>query len=818
MIAFKLESFAFFLFFSLLLIHLATSLSCQGVTKISEAVLDSSIESIHYLGDIQSDNDPLVVIVLTSEGTVWRSTDEGSSFNQVHMDKSVEELIVGNNTDHVLLISSDGKYSMLSKDKGATWTPSEHPKPLYTFKVHPTQPDWILAYGESPGCDVSSSEDCYLELWWSKTMGQSWKLGAIYIMYYGWGDAGVNDVPVETVYIVGWPEEDQHGDWTPKLYNPTERNQLSLIRTSTLFRDEPAILARAAAGWLYSTDAQVMFLAIWNGQGSDLQLFTSKDSGDSWLETNFDAGSNLEENRYTIVDVESNAFFINVDHTDDHWGNLYVSNQADKAFSLSLPYNVRARRGGVEFDHVADLHGIFLANAYDFPNDPYDYSRVSTKITYDMGGLWRKMEGPQEDCPPQESCHMNLRSKTSTYRSGFYSTPSAIGILLGTGNVGDYLEKRDEMVQTYISRDAGWSWTKILNTSAVFEVSNHGGLILAADNIHTTNKIMYSWNEGLSWEVCSLDREFDVTDIVTEPSKKSPKFLVYGQRYGSGYIAHFDFGQEKPDCQGWNNPGVPGSDYQYWSPSDMLNDDCLLGRRMDYVRRRRDRECINPLSYTPQSFVSKCPCTREDYMCDDCFIESNDGKSCEFDEMACPDRDPFKPPEKCEGTWLKTKGYQLVPGTMCDTEEGEDLTPERVSCSPSPPTVPSPPPIPGVLPVAPGYNPSPSGTTNSNSLPVVLIIITILCLLGLLFGILIFLSSRSTSVRGFMGKVVPEKWLPAYKHPIRHASYTGLSVETEDKGALLEASDYDSDAPVLDLEEAEKPEPEPETDSFNPRE
>jgi len=209
---------------------------------------------------------------------------------------------------------------------------------------------------------------------------------------------------------------------------------------------------------------------------------------------NFDSGSNLEESRYTIVDVESDAFFINVDHNDDNWGNLYVSNQADKAFSLSLSYNVRARRGGgVEFDHVADLHGIFLANAYEFPYNPYDYSRISTKITYDFGGLWSKMKGPKEECPPQEDCHMNLRSKTSTSRSGFYSTPSAVGILLGTGNVGNSLETRDEMVQTYISRDAGWSWSKILNTSSVFEISNHGGLILAADNIHTTNEIRYSF-------------------------------------------------------------------------------------------------------------------------------------------------------------------------------------------------------------------------------------------------------------------------------------------------------------------------------------
>jgi len=82
------------------------------------------------------------------------------------MDKPVGELIVGNATDHVLLISSDGKYSMASKDKGASWEPSQHPKTLYSFKAHPTQPDWILAFGESPGCDVSSSEDCYREVNW----------------------------------------------------------------------------------------------------------------------------------------------------------------------------------------------------------------------------------------------------------------------------------------------------------------------------------------------------------------------------------------------------------------------------------------------------------------------------------------------------------------------------------------------------------------------------------------------------------------------------------------------------------------------------
>jgi hypothetical protein len=42
-----------------------------------------------------------------------------------------------------------------------------------------------------------------------------------------------------------------------------------------------------------------------------------------------------------------------------------------------------------------------------------------------------------------------------------YSTPEAAGIIIGTGNVGIYLN--DESLRTYISRDGGVTWSEIFD-------------------------------------------------------------------------------------------------------------------------------------------------------------------------------------------------------------------------------------------------------------------------------------------------------------------------------------------------------------------
>lgn len=55
----------------------------------------------------------------------------------------------------------------------------------------------------------------------------------------------------------------------------------------------------------------------------------------------------------------------------------------------------------------------------------------------------------------KEDCYLHLNSHSSSHFGPFYSTDSAIGILIGTGNVGKHLSTREDEQHTFISRDAG---------------------------------------------------------------------------------------------------------------------------------------------------------------------------------------------------------------------------------------------------------------------------------------------------------------------------------------------------------------------------
>lgn len=94
----------------------------------------------------------------------------------------------------------------------------------------------------------------------------------------------------------------------------------------------------------------------------------------------------------------------------------------------------------------------------------------------------------------------------------FYSSQDAIGLLLATGNVGEYLSSKTNELNTYMSRDAGWyiffppkiidrSWTEVSKGSLVYEMGDQGGILLFAENSVATNTMLYTWTEGLYVEI-----------------------------------------------------------------------------------------------------------------------------------------------------------------------------------------------------------------------------------------------------------------------------------------------------------------------------
>lgn len=94
----------------------------------------------------------------------------------------------------------------------------------------------------------------------------------------------------------------------------------------------------------------------------------------------------------------------------------------------------------------------------------------------------------------------------------------------------------------------------------------------------STNKIIYSWNQGESWDEYNIDIDkFEITNIVTEPNNMEQKFLVYGQqnRNGTtkGIVINIDFTSlHQRVCSGSWEPGTKESDYEFWIPTDRNGD------------------------------------------------------------------------------------------------------------------------------------------------------------------------------------------------------------------------------------------------------
>lgn len=190
-------------------------------------------------------------------------------------------------------------------------------------------------------------------------------------------------------------------------------------------------------------------------------------------------------------------------------GNVYISDAKGIRYSLSLPNNIRTSTGECEFDKVLSLEGVYLANfkdTIDGPNtpsqadatgpptsDPGDLTAVDragdrltqeeieaeaegvqvdlekkhrsvasrsrqeevvrTVISFDKGGVWSYLKAPKVDsrgqkidCPP-DRCWLHLNGITHFSEfAPFYSVENAVGIIMGTGNVGSYLRtEKDEV-------------------------------------------------------------------------------------------------------------------------------------------------------------------------------------------------------------------------------------------------------------------------------------------------------------------------------------------------------------------------------------
>lgn len=469
---------------------------------------------------------------------------------------------------------------------------------------------------------------------------------------------------------------------------------------------------------------------------------------------------------YLILDSDEGVSFLSVcNDLVANIGNLFQANINDGFYWLNRP-NMRVTCDpsyyrGADFQRILSMEGTYISNGYSTeafekasPSSEID-DFIQSAVSFNKGGTWNRLTyNNSNDNSCDENCYLNLYSKSESrgVSAPIYATENAVGIILATGNVGEYRNQSPDAKNVYLSRNGGYSWEKIYEGAYEYGSSNHGSLFLMS-KITNTTEILYSWNQGISWDSCIIDgltegsvNVLEIIDVST-PEQDSTFLIkgVTGYHNYDGFIAFVSFSNVDSivSCQGSDNPDTDNSDYETFNPE--TDGSCLLGQKLSFVRRKRDATCRNDLPDELKTFSGSCACTRNDFTCDgDCWRESfdeNNNLICSNDCVGLAN-DPEAPPSDCyyPETYLKPSGYRVVFGDIC--EGGEELqAPIETECpvaSPSPTPTPKSTPSATTTPPKTGGN----GTTNtptgdSSGMSIFWIIFLILLVLFILSSIII---------------------------------------------------------------------------------
>jgi len=662
--------------------------------SVKEVTVDSAVVDIKWLGA-----DHLTVLLQTTKGRLYRSTNGGDTWNDItealkDVTQSsmtppivVDQITTSPADPNTVMVAGTKRNHFISLNGGETWRRIRQRATIHTFMFHKTRPKWALLSSWSDGCESSKvrkepGEDlddgpCNHMLYLTKDLGRTFTLVTSYVVQFSWGTAEMGQQ--DRIYFTHFRQK--KGDqprlslWS-KLVDFAYTDDGGQKQTRLVYRGNKFLVSHS-----------FIFVAkLKDSEGQTVNLMCSSDGGTTFRASKLP--QELEEKSYTVLDTSEGSVILHVNHgskDQNGVGNVYISDKDGVRFTLSLPNNVRSSSGDCEFDKVLSLEGVYMANFRDIPkldggdskgpktqNDEAtkeaeelegsstatsvdkrrsarskgkDESVVRTVVSFDKGGAWSYLKPPKVDsvgkkidCPP-DKCWLHLHGITNFHNyAPFYSIENAIGIMMGTGNVGAYLRFEPDQINTYLSRDGGLTWVEAHKGAFIYEFGDHGGLILMADDIKKTKQVVFSWNEGQSWYDFELsDLPVEVDNIVTEPNSTSTKFLLYGTRGESGVVYHLDFDAlQQPLCKGvWAADSV-SSDYETWTPSDGSTanngDKCMLGKQVTFTRRKQTSECFNGEKFERPIVKKNCACTEMNYNCEMGFARKIDSLECKLTE------------------------------------------------------------------------------------------------------------------------------------------------------------------------------------------
>lgn len=574
------------------------------------------------------EGDDETIVMRTTEQEIYLSKDHGKTWTRILKGEPITAITPHPHERNYIYFLTGGAKVHYSIDRGENLRSFDAPAPPSTIrmpilKFHHKHKDWLLWAGSVGG-------DSHTNCFYSTDRGSDWKVLARYTRKCEFiaGEGRTASDQDQLVYCEQYEDE-----------NPDKN--LRLLSSSNWFADErehfPDILD-------FATMSEFIIVAAKTEDRQSLKVDASVD-GQTFAAAEFPANFKVKHQQaYTVLDSSTHAVFLHVTvnpNKDQEYGTIIKSNSNGTSYVMTLENVNRDTDGYVDFEKMLGLEGVAMVNVVanvKQAEQTGEKKKLKSMITHNDGAEWALIPPPEEDalgnpypCVKEENkatdkCSLHLHSYTErTDKGATFSSSNAPGMMLAVGNVGEFLtRKEDESTDTFITRDAGLTWTSVKKGSYMWEYGDQGSVIVIVEESTPTRKLFYTLDEGQHWieYMFSPDVDMSVSAITTLPSDNSLNFLLWGKETGANakrgiVTVNVDFTslkEREKQCELDDNQPTMG-DYYFWEPKHpMQEDNCLFGHVAQYHRKKISSECRNGKVVDHlDHFKRNCTCTRQDY-------------------------------------------------------------------------------------------------------------------------------------------------------------------------------------------------------------
>lgn len=572
---------------------------------------------------LTSTGDDQTVVMLTDRNDVYLTQDHGKTWRKILEDKGITEIYPHQYFDDIAYFLTGADDVYYTVNRGANFEHFKAPKGptrdkrLAPLSFHADHKGWLIWTG-AVDCK-SEGSSCHDVAYISEDRGNAWKEMLSWVRKCEFIKKENSKRTDKLIYCEQREDEKRDGP-------------LQLLSSENWFYEDAKKNVHFTNIVDFATKSEFIIVAV--KDNDNLKVDASVDGktfADALFPPNFQVP---HQSAYTVLDSSTGAVFLHVTvetRENGEYGSIIKSNSNGTSYVLSIDRVNRNKEGYVDFEKMLGLQGVAIANAVDNIDEleKGKPKKLKTYITHNDGAQWSLIPAPQKDvlnhdygCDSQsvEKCSLHLHGYTERDDPRHtYSSASAVGLMMGVGNVGEFLGRKSEG-DTFITRDGGMNWHSVKKGNYMWEYGNQGSIIVIVKKDVATKTLFFSRDEGDTWEeFVFADSEMNIFSISSVPSDTSRNFLLWGKETKSdNQIAtvNLDFtGLTDKQCV-LNDDDPNADDYYIWEPMhpNLKDDHCLFGQVTQYPRKRTDRDCYNNPRIRDWRHVAKdCQCTREDF-------------------------------------------------------------------------------------------------------------------------------------------------------------------------------------------------------------